>query len=87
MLIMKRDSVSVDGKKVVTDWENVVDNDVYGRWKLLYDSKLKKRVIHMDYASYMIFQSYLYFESVNDSVLEVSSPLSVDRIIKMRRNN
>lgn len=41
----------------------------------------------MDYASYMIFQSYLYFESVNDSVLEVSSPLSVDRIIKMRRNN
>lgn len=87
MLIMKRDSVSVDGKKVVTDWENVVDNDVYGRWKLLYDSKLKKRVIHMDYASYIQFQSYLYFESVNDSVLEVSSPLSVDRIIKMRRNN
>lgn len=87
MLIMKRDSVSVDGKKVVTDWENVVDNDVYGRWKLLYDSKLKKRVINMDYASYIKLQSYLYFESVNDSVLEVSSPLSVDRIIKMRRNN
>ncbi len=85
-LILKRDSVSVGGKKVVTDWENVIDNDIYGRWNLLYDSKLKERVVIMQYASTIKFHSNLFFESVNDSILEVSVSLG-DTIIKMRRDN
>lgn len=85
-LIMKRDSVSVGGKKVVTDWESVIDNDIYGRWNLLYDSKLKARVVIMQYASTIKFNSNLFFESVNDSILEVSNSLGAP-IIKMRRDN
>lgn len=85
-LIMKRDSVSVGGKKVVTDWESVIDNDIYGRWNLLYDSKLKERVVIMQYASTIKFHSNLFFESVNDSILEVSVSLG-DTIIKMHRDN
>ncbi len=87
VLVMKRDSVSVGGKKVVTDWENVIDNDIYGRWNLLYDSKLKKRVVIMQYSSSIKLHSNLFFESVNDSVLKVSVSLEGDTIIKMRRNN
>ncbi len=85
-LIMKRDSVSVCGKKVVTDWEDVIDNDIYGRWDLLYDSKLKKRVINMQYASSFKLTSNLFFKSV-DSVLKVSVSLEDDKTIKMRRDN
>jgi len=53
---------------------------------LLYDSKLKERVVIMQYASTVKFHSNLFFESVNDSILKVSVSLG-GTIIKMRRDN
>lgn len=83
--IMARDSVLINGKHVLTDWQPAIDKDVHGEWKLLYDSKAQKRIILMNYANSITLQSSLDFIKVNDSILETSSPLLVNKTVMMHR--
>lgn len=83
--IMARDSVLINGKYVLTDWQPAIDKDVHGEWKLLYDSKVQKRVILMNYANGITLQSSMDFIKVNDSIMETSSPLSMKKTVTMHR--
>lgn len=42
ILFMTRDSVVINGEKVITDWNRLIDNDIAGEWSLLYKSSSKK---------------------------------------------
>ncbi len=78
MLLMARDSVFVNGEKVLTDWEKAIDDDVAGKWNLYYDSFLKQNVLS-------IGNKVVEFIGVNDSILEIQSPLIGGKFIKMHR--
>lgn len=43
ILFMTRDSVVINGEKVITDWNRLIDNDIAGEWSLLYKSSSKKK--------------------------------------------
>ncbi len=83
--IMARDSVLIKGKYMLTDWQPVIDKDIHGKWSLLYDSKNQKRIILMDYANGITLQSSVDFITVNDSIMEISSPLSMKKTVTMHR--
>ncbi len=82
---MARDSVLIKGKYMLTDWQPVIDKDIHGKWSLLYDSKNQKRIILMDYANGITLQSSVDFITVNDSIMEISSPLSMKKTVTMHR--
>ena len=87
ILFMTRDSVVINGEKVITDWNRLIDNDVTGEWILLYKSSLKRNVLYFNARGKFGDSKYVDFIGVNDSVLEIQSPLIISKIIRMHRIN
>lgn len=87
ILFMTRDSVIINGEKVITDWNRVIDNDIAGEWTLLYKSSSKKNVLYFNARGKIGDSKYVDFIGVNDSVLEIQSPLIISKIIRMHRIN
>lgn len=87
ILFMTRDSVVINGEKVITDWNRLIDNDIAGEWSLLYKSSSKKNVLYFNARGKFGDSKYVDFIGVNDSVLEIQSPLIISKIIRMHRIN
>ena len=85
VLFMTRDSVFINGEKVITDWKRIIDNDITGEWSLLYKASLKKNVLYFNAKGKIGKSQYVDFVDVNDSILEIQSPLIISKIIKMHR--
>lgn len=75
----------VNGESVFTDWEILADEDVAGTWDLRYVSSLQKNVLYMNVDSEYAFNNPIEFVSVDNSVLEITSPFFLNEIIKMQR--
>lgn len=86
ILLKARDSVFIKGKKELTDWSTIINDTITGNWDLLYKSSLEKNVLYFNAKGKFGNSLYVDFFYVNDSVLQISSPLLISKIIKMHRN-
>lgn len=85
ILLMSRDSVFIKGKPELTDWKKIIDQDFSGHWSLLYNSSKKKNVLFFDARAQFGNTCYVDLLNVNDSILDIKSPLLISQRIKMHR--
>lgn len=85
LLLMARDTITINGKMNITDWKKIIDVDVTGEWSLLHKSSVGKNLLYFNVHSQYAGNQYLDFIHVNDSILEIQSPMILTKIIRMRR--
>lgn len=85
LILMVRDTIRINGKINVTDWKKIIDIDVTGEWSLLHKSSVGKNLLYFNVHSQYAGNQYLDFIHVNDSILEIQSPMILTKVIRMRR--
>ena len=84
-LLKTRDSVMVNGERVVTDWKTIIDEDFSGKWDLRHLSSENINVIYLRNISGYAQKDFLEFYDVNDSILKIQFPFYSNDVVEMRR--
>lgn len=84
-ILRSRDSVMINGAKVITDWRTIIDQDLSGHWFLLFNSSTNKNTISFDARNKFGRSAYIELFNVTDSFLDIQSPFTGHRIHMHRK--
>lgn len=85
ILFKKRDSVFINGIPTLTDWYVVLESDIAGKWNLFYRKSQEKNVLYFDGKGKYGETKFVDFFTVNDTILDIWSPLLVNERIKLHK--